>query len=309
MSTNLRMAVAALVCALFLGPAAATPLGVPFDFSRSAIGLDVSVKGATLYMILDTGVDPSVIDETLAGTLGLKIDRAAGGEASGEGDAKHAMVYPTSVDGLTIAGRAFAPFDALTTDMSTLSKHYGRKLDGVIGYSFLNGKIVLINYAKSTLGILDTPSDAAAAVSRCAKHWSIALQTFPDDSIPIIAEFRFGSGSAMAPISLDTGSNGGISLFPKALALTGLHGALVEKGKTTYAGARGESSTKTYILREPVGFGPYTLPAGQVVTLHPTQDTGGTRAANIGNRLFAAMKLKLLLDYKSRAVTFYGACR
>jgi hypothetical protein len=309
MSTNLRMAVAALACALFLGPAAAAaaPLSVPFDFSRSAIGLDVSVKGTPLYMILDTGVDPSVIDETLAGTLGLKVDRTAGGEASGEGDAGHAVVYPTSVDGLTIAGRAFAPFDALTTDMSTLSAHYGRRLDGVIGYSFLNGKIVLIDYAKSALGILDAPSDAAPAVSRCSKHWSIALRTLADDSIPIIADFRFGS--ATAPISLDTGSNGGISLFPKALELAGLRGALVEKGRTTYAGARGEASTKTYILREPVGFGPFTLPAGQLVTLRPTQDAGGTRAANIGNKLFAAMKLKLLLDYKSRAVTFYGACR
>lgn len=304
---NLRIATAAFIGAVSIGSASAAPLSVPFDFSRHAIGLDVSVKGTPLYVILDTGVDPSVIDETLAGTLGLKVDRTAGGEASGEGDAKHATVYPTSVDGLSVAGRAVAPFDALTTDMSTLSKHYGRKLDGVIGYSFLNGKIVLIDYAKSTLGILDTPSDAAAAVSRCAKHWSIALQTFPDDSIPIIAEFRFGS--AIAPISLDTGSNGGISLFPKALELPGLRAALVEKGQTTYAGARGESSTKTYVLREKVGFGPFTLPAGQVVTLHPTQDTGGTRAANIGNQLFAAMKLKLLLDYKSRVVTFYGACR
>jgi len=32
---------------------------VPFDFSRSAIGVDVTIKGTPLYMILDTGVDPS----------------------------------------------------------------------------------------------------------------------------------------------------------------------------------------------------------------------------------------------------------
>jgi len=303
---NFRFA-AGLALVFSFGAASAAPLTVPFDFSRTAIGLDVSVKGTPLHMILDTGVDPSVIDEALAGTLGLKIDRAAGGEASGEGDAKHAMVYPTSVDGFTIAGRAFAPFDALTTDMSTLSQHYGRRLDGVIGYSFLNGKIVLIDYAKSTLGILDAPGDAAPVVSRCARHWSIALQTLADDNIPIIPDFRFGS--AKAPISLDTGSNGGISLFPKALELSGLHGALVEKGKTTYAGARGEASTNTYVLREPVGFGPFTLSPGQLVTLRPMQDAGNSRAANIGNKLFAAMKLKLLLDYKSRAVTFYGACR
>ena len=197
--------------------------------------------------------------------------------------------------------------DALAADMGGLSAHYGRTLDGGLGYSFLTDKIVLIDYARSTLGILDAPADAAQTVSHCARHWSIALQTLADDNIPIIGDFRFGP--AKAPISLDTGSNGGISLFPKALALPGLHGALVEKGKTIYAGARGEASTNTYVLREPVGFGPFTLPPGQLVTLRPAQDAGNTRAANIGNKLFAAMKLKLLLDYKSRAVTFYGACR
>jgi hypothetical protein len=303
----MRTAATIFACALFCTGASAAPLSVPFDFSRHAIGLDVSVRGNALYMILDTGVDPSVIDTARAEALGLKIDRSQSGEASGEGDAKSAVVFPATIDGLDIAGRGFAPFDALTSDMTTLSQHYGRTLDGVIGYSFLNDRIVLIDYAKTTLGILDAPGDAAPVVSRCAKHWSIALQTLPDDNIPIVADFRFGS--ATAPISLDTGSNGGISLFPKALELAGLHAALMENGKTVYAGARGESSTKTYILREPVGLGPFTLPAGQLVTLRPTQDAGNTRAANIGNQLFAAMKLKLLLDYKSRAVTFYGACR
>src|ERR1700712_4223650 len=40
---------------------AAETLTVPFDFSRQAIGLDITVKGTPLYMILDTGVDPSGI--------------------------------------------------------------------------------------------------------------------------------------------------------------------------------------------------------------------------------------------------------
>ncbi len=174
-------------------------------------------------------------------------------------------------------------------------------------FSTTRSKIVLIDYAKTTLGILDAPGDAAIATAACTKHWSIALQSFAGDSIPIVPDFRFGK--AKAPISLDTGSNGGISLFPKALDLPGLRRALVEKGKTIYAGARGEASTNIYVLREPVGLGPFTLPAGQLVTLRPKQDAGEARAANIGNKLFAAMKLKLLLDYKNRALTFYGACR
>ncbi len=46
----------------------------------------------------------------------------------------------------------------------------------------------------------------------------------------------------------------------------------------------------------------------QAVTLRKTPGSD-TRIANIGDKLFAAMKLKMLLDNKSRLTTFYGDCR
>lgn len=288
------------------GSARADSLNIPFDFSRSAIGLNVEIGQMPLFMILDTGVDPSVIDIKRAQSLHLKINRDAGGEASGEGDAEHAVVFPTTIEGLSIKGRPFDAIDALAADMSGLSSHYGRQLDGVLGYSFLSDKIALIDYAKTTLGILDRPSDATASIAMCRKRWSTELKSFKDDTIPAIWDFRFGKASG--PISLDTGSNGGISLYQGALDLPGLRNTLAKKGETTYAGARGEAKTDTYSLSEPVGFGPFVLPPGQVVTLKPNQGSGDVRVANIGNKLFAAMKLKMLLDYKNRLMTFYGDC-
>ena len=288
------------------GSARADSLNVPFDFSRTAIGLNVEIWQTPLYMILDTGVDPSVIDLKRAQSLHLKIDHDAGGEASGEGDAEHAVVFPTTIEGLSIKGRSFPAIDALAADMSGLSSHYRRTLDGVLGYSFLSDKIVLIDYAKTTLSILDRPADATASIAVCRKRWSAELKSFKDDTIPAIRDFRFGEASG--PISLDTGSNGGISLYQDALNLPGLRSALPKKGETTYAGARGEAKTDTYALNEPVGFGPFVLPPGQVVTLKPNHGSGDERVANIGNKLFAAMKLKMLLDYKNRLMTFYGDC-
>ncbi|HEY1631042.1 MAG TPA: retropepsin-like aspartic protease [Rhizomicrobium sp.] len=302
---KLRLAALALACVC--GAASAAPLTVPFDFSRSAIGLDVTVKGTPLYMILDTGVDPSVIDGVRADALHLKVDRGAGGEASGEGDAKQAQAYPATIDGLALGGHDFPAIDALAFDMSTLSARYGRKLDGVLGYSFLTGKIVLIDYPRHTLGILDRPADAAPSVQTCRKRWTIPLKPFTGDSIPIIPDFRFGK--ATAPISLDTGSNGGIALYKGALALAGVSAALIEAGESNATGARGDTKVKTYVLNAPVGFGPFTLPAGQAVTLHNEEGSADTRLANIGNKLFAAMKLKMLLDYRARLMTFYGDCR
>jgi hypothetical protein len=280
------------------------PPTIPFDFSRSAIGLDVTVRGKPLYVILDTGVDPSLIDIAQAEALGLKIDRQDGGEASGFGDAKGATIFPSSIDALVIGGQAFAPFDALASDMTALSDHYGRKLDGVLGFSFLTDKIVLIDYPRETLVIVNQATDARPMVETCRTHWTTRLRTV--ENFPVITNFRFGT--AKGRITLDTGSNGGIALYQSALDLRGVRAALAEKTAITFAGARGEGKANSYTFNAPVGFGPFTLPPGQVVTVRNEKGSNSTRVANGGNALFAAMKLKMLLNYRNRTMSFYGNC-
>jgi hypothetical protein len=301
MNRPLMGAVLLALCA----PSLAAPLTVPFDFSKSAIGLDVMVGKTPLYVLVDTGVDPSVIDLKRAQSLGLKIDHGAGGQASGEGDASDATAFPATIEGLTISGQSFPAMDAVAVDMRALSARYGRPLDGILGYSFLAGRIVLIDYPKKTFAVLDKPSDALDAVKTCRKHVAMPLKFSPDENIPIIADFHFGG--AAGAISLDTGSSGGITLFQKALELPGLKEALIEKGEVKFTGARGDGSAKSYVLKAPVGFGPFTLPPGQIVSLRGAPPDG--RVANIGNKLFAAMKLKMLLDYRAKLMTFYGDCR
>ncbi len=296
---------AGFACLFLTAAAQGGSLTVLFDFSRSEIGLDVVVGKTPLYMILDTGVDPSVIDTKRAEALGLKIDRNAGGEASGEGNAASAKVYPTAITGLGIAGRDFPAVEALAADLGGLSAHYGRALDGVLGYSFLKDKVVLVDYGHTRLLLLAHPADAVNDIKLCRKHFTIPLTSLKDDNTPLIPEFRFGA--VTGPISLDTGSSGAISLFPKALEAPGFKNMLTEKGETTYAGARGDGKAKTYVLNAPVGFGPFKLPPGQIVSLQAPQPD--PRLANIGNKLYAAMKLKMLLDYRARLMTFYGDCR
>lgn len=297
---------AAAACVLLAMPAAALPLSVPFDGSRHVIGLDVTIKGTPLFMILDTGVDPSVIDIKRAAALKLPVQRDAGAEATGEGGAATVEVYPASIDGLVLGGREFPAIDALASDMSDLSHHYGRPLDGVLGFSFLQDKIVLIDYPKHTLDILNTAAEAEPLVQACIKHWSVPLRSFKKDTIPVIADFHLAD--ATAPVSLDTGSNGTIALYQVALDLQGVRAALSPTGETEITGARGETKSKTYILNAPMGFGPFALPSGETVTLRPVLGATTVRVGNIGNRMFEDMKLKMLLDYRARQMTFYGDC-
>lgn len=303
MKTTLSLALALTLAAA--GAAQAAPLTVPFDFSRGEIGLDVEVAGKPLHMILDTGVDPSVIGIAQAEALGLKVDRAAGGEASGEGDDASAKVFPTGITGLVIGGVAFADIEALAFDTSGLSTQYGRQLDGVLGYSFLKDRIVLIDYDATALTFFETADEAGLSTRTCRQRYRIPLEGYPDDTIPRVRDFRIGP--AVGSISLDTGSNSGVNLYQSALALPGLKEALTEAGDTQFAGARGQGQAKKYVLNAPIAFGPFTLPAGQMVTLRQSPGSDD-RIANVGNQLFAAMNLKILFDYPGRTVTFLGDC-
>ena len=284
-------------------PGPATPLIVPFDLSRGAIDIEVKVHGQPLRIILDTGVNPSLIDLGRAEGLGLKIDRGDGGEATGFGDGKGAQVFPGVIDQMTISGQAFAPFDTLASDMHGLSAGYGRPLDGVIGYSFLADKTVLIDYPNHAVAFLSRASQAKALTAACHKRWATVLKTV--DSFPIIPGFQFGA--ARAPVSLDTGSNGAVGLFKSALDLPGVKASLAESGSVTRTGARGEAKAKSYVFKAPVGFGPFTANETPM-SVYSVAGSTTTRVANIGNKLMAEMKLKALFDYRGKRMVFYGDC-
>ena len=161
------VAVAVAATVLLMAASAAPPVVAPFDFSRHQIVLGVSVHGTPLNMFVDTGGNPSAIDTDQAKALGFKIDYAGGGEGSGGGDAAHAMVYPTSIDDLVVGGRSFGPIEALAADYAAIRHAYGRPVDGTLGYSFLKGRVTLIDYAAQTLTIADREADLAPQLKAC----------------------------------------------------------------------------------------------------------------------------------------------
>ncbi len=242
----------------------------------------------------------------MADELHLPVDRGAGGEASGGGGDAHALVFPATIAGLAIQGRAFPAIDALAMDMSKLSASDGRRLDGVLGHRFLVDKTVWVDYEAQTIEILERADESAELARSCHRSWSMPLESYADETTPVIRDFHFGA--ATAPISLDTGASGGIALYQSAFALPGIREALVEQGTTSYAGARGRAATKTYALQVPVGFGPFRLPAGQVVTLRDEEGSLETRVANVGNLFLAEITPRILFDYRGRRITFYRDC-
>lgn len=294
-----------LACVVATGPAGSEPLRVPFDFSRSEIGVAGTIKGTPVYTLLDSGVDPSTIDLGRARALHLKIDQAHGGEISGTGSGKGPPAFPTAIEGLTIAGRDFPGFEALAVNLDSISSRYGRRIDAVLGFSFLKGKVVLIDYPAHLLEIGASPADANVSTRSCRMKWSADLRLIPGENWPSFAAFRLGPVSA--PVTLDTGSNSYLMLYRGALALPRLRATLVGEGTTRAGGFRGGSTRRKYSFSAPLGFGPFSLTPGASVMLDDVPGPDGV-VANAGNKLFDALKVKMLLDYRAHRMAFFGDC-
>jgi hypothetical protein len=303
---RVALVLAALVLpgVLAAAPAVARPVSLPFDFSRGVIDIEVAVGGVPLHALLDTGVNPSVIDAARAKALGLDLSASEAGDFSGAGTTKQVTASATRIVGLVVAGRAAAPFDALATDLTDLAKAYGRPLDAVLGYSFLQDRIVLIDYSASRVWFLDRRAEAAARTHGCRSRWTVPLR-MQSDNFPLIP-LRLGQAFAVA--TLDTGSDSVLILYRSALDLPGVRAAVVADGETSASGFKGSETRAKLKLAAPLGLGPFTLPAGAAVALAQTKDSPDTALANTGNALFAALKLKLLLDYKGHRISFYGDC-
>ncbi|MBS0296948.1 MAG: retropepsin-like domain-containing protein [Proteobacteria bacterium] len=298
----LAAAVAGLLAA---GPAFAAPLTVPFDFSRGEVELQVAVKGKPLHMLIDTGVAPSMISLAQAKALGLKVDPEAG-EADGIGDGKGASMFGSAIERLSLGGRRFGRVEALALDTGPLSAQYGRPLDGVLGWSFLRDKAVLIDYPNRRLSLIDRPSQAKALTRSCRRRWSAPMALLKDQNWPMVPDFHLGG--ARLPATLDTGASGGVTLYQGALDLPGVRDALTRTGEGQSTGARGASRLTEYVFSGPVGFGRFDLPGGSAVSLRQTKGSAETSLANIGNRFFADLKLKLLLDYRHRRIGVFADC-
>jgi len=125
-------------------------LEIPFDFYRNEIILQVKVNGnGPFNMMLDTGTDPAAVDLTTAKELGLKL-QSLGARASG-GGTEARVIYGTRLPVLDVGPLTVKNIETVALDLSKMGERLGKPLHGVLGHSFLNGRIVQIDYANRML--------------------------------------------------------------------------------------------------------------------------------------------------------------
>jgi predicted aspartyl protease len=129
---------------------------VPFTYAHHEIFLEAMVNGSGPYsFLLDTDTTPSAIDLQLARRLRIGLTGTAGA-ATGIGH-DHVSVIPVSLANVKVGTVSVHAVDAVAVDLSGLSKSAGRRIDGVLGTSFLADRVVQINYVCRTVSF---PPDA-----------------------------------------------------------------------------------------------------------------------------------------------------
>lgn len=277
-----------------------TPVSeIPFDFYHDEIVLHVTINGqGPFVMLLDTDTDPSSIDLGKARILGLKLDPVPG-QATGGGSDKNA-VYLTILPAIDVNGFTAAHIDTLALDLSKLSQRLGRPLDGILGNSFLSGRIVQIDYAKQLVRFFDASPGQITNRENTNRHVVVPFRYDDDDGSLIIDDVQVNGKNVRAAI--DTGSNGTFSLTPAATKDLGLEEQATKGKPASSVGYNGKAqNTRGHLNR--ITIATLTVDSPDVVFFGT--NTGRDHkpwGLNIGNAFLKGFLVTI--DYPKKLIAF-----
>jgi predicted aspartyl protease len=125
-------------------PKARSSYKIPFVLSNNLVILQASINGSQpLDFILDTGASTSVINDSRAKQLGLKLEAKTDAATQG-GSIEASFVKGVS---LRLSGFEFPRMTLAAIRLSGLEAGLGRRVDGILGYEIFNRFVVEIDYA------------------------------------------------------------------------------------------------------------------------------------------------------------------
>lgn len=185
---------------------------ISFDYRHRHIYIQAKLGegGDELLFLLDSGAGMTVIDSSVASSMGLPL----GGTIPGAGAGGMADFQMTRIPGLRVGGIEFDKQAAITYPISRLMKLFGEKgVGGVIGYDFLSRFVTRIDFENRSITFFEPdsflPPDRTTAVQAPLLHNIFSIEGTIDSGI---------GGTFL----LDTGANNSLlqQSFAESFGLT-----------------------------------------------------------------------------------------
>ncbi len=270
----------------------APPPAVAFDYVHGEIVVQVFINGSGPYrMLVDTDTSPSVIDAALAKRLKLR-PLAPSGQGAGEGSGTM-QTYPVELDDVAVGTVHQKQLLALAADISGIGKSLGQRIDGVLGTSFLDGRVMQIDYHCGTIRFL--PDAVLAAYT--------ARFTSTDGGVNVSNDMWVGNKRITA--TFDTGDSGSSVVSRRGIASLGLQAEAAAGAQSTARGYLGAANfTRGYLDDARVGH----VPLGRIDTIFMAS-SAGPYDVNVGNRVLS--RYVVTFDYQRGLLTLAppAACR
>jgi predicted aspartyl protease len=273
-------------------------LEVPFALTHNEIVVTLKVNGQGPYQfLLDTDTDPSTVDLTVARAIHLPL-KALGGQISGGGTEKR-EIFATSLKTLDISALQARDVEAIALDLSGLSTRLGVPVAGVLGHSFLGGRIVQLDYPNRTVRFFGTspiPPAARGATGRLTLPF-----TYDDSASALMIDDATVNGRKVRA-AIDTGSDGSFDLTPAAVVDLGLEATAAAGDLEVSTGYRGAAEHRKGRV-ETITVGTIAMSRPEVVFF--LKGAGRDRepwSLNIGNAFLK--DYVVTIDYRKKLITF-----
>lgn len=268
----------------------------PFEFYKNLIFLEVKINGKGPFnMMLDTGTTPSALDLLTARELELD-PKSSGQNAAGGGTGTNTF-YDVKPLNISIGKLKARNIETSAGDLSAISNALGKPLHGVLGHSFLNNRIIQIDYPKRLVRFYSKPLKEVSNKQTNSSGTSILPFRYANDSILI--DDILVNGSKVTAL-FDTGFNGNFNVMPMFISSLNLEDEFNNAKPKMAVGFKGKATSREGIIKT-VKIGNLSIDSPSVIfwdkgTGHDTTTYGFT----IGNGFLK--DFIVTIDYQSSII-------